>query len=137
MRIGETPFPGLTNYASSPTTLVSFCLLAKCADGKIPNGGLIADAKGNLFGTAVAGGAGESGTLFEITNSGFVVGHKFDGTPGSPRCFGHSVSALAQRYGGFIGAAAALDYPSVPELQDAIVEFCEPEEAAEGTQEHH
>jgi uncharacterized repeat protein (TIGR03803 family) len=117
-----------SGYASTPTTLVSFCSLANCADGSGPRGRLIADTKGNLLGTTFSGGAdnnGNGGTVFEITDSGFVVRHKFDGTPGSPSCFGQSVSALIQKYGGLIGAADELSHPSVPALQDAIMEFCE------------
>lgn len=98
-----------SGYASTPTALVSFCELANCADGAQPNGGLLAAANGNLFGTtfgtpkATCGGCADScgGTVFEITDRGFVP-HKFDGTPGSPSCFERSVSALAQQYGGFI-----------------------------------
>ena len=37
---------------------------------------------------------------------------------------GKSVSALARQYGGFNNAAAALGYPSVNALQNAIMEFC-------------
>jgi uncharacterized repeat protein (TIGR03803 family) len=36
-------------------------------------GGLIADANGNLFGTTEQGGSNNDGTVFEITNSGFVT----------------------------------------------------------------
>jgi YVTN family beta-propeller protein len=50
---------------------------------------------------------------------------KFAGTPGKPNCYGTSVSALAQRYGGLNNAAAALGYPSVSALQNAILAFCE------------
>ena len=42
------------------------------SDGAIPLAGLFADAKGDLFGTTANGGYGP-GTVFEITNSGFVV----------------------------------------------------------------
>jgi hypothetical protein len=55
------------SYASSPTTLVSFCGLANCSDGANPNS-LTADANGNLFGTTVHGGAGV-GTVFEIAKT--------------------------------------------------------------------
>ena len=54
------------------TTLVSFCSLPDCADGEGPVAGLIADANGNLFGTTAGGGAHGGGTVFEISNSGFV-----------------------------------------------------------------
>lgn len=100
-------------YASTPHALVSFCEPANCADGAQPNGGLIADANGNLFGTtfgtpkATRGGCADSGggTVFEITDSGFVP-YKFDGTPESPSCFEQSVSALAQQVRWFHQAAA-------------------------------
>jgi uncharacterized repeat protein (TIGR03803 family) len=51
------------------TTLVSF----SGSNGIVPIGGLIADANGDLFGTTYGGGANGQGTVFEITNSGFVV----------------------------------------------------------------
>jgi len=50
---------------------------------------------------------------------------KFAGTPGKANCFGVSVTALVPQYGGLNGAAAALGYPSVRALQQAIMEFCE------------
>jgi hypothetical protein len=59
----------VNGYASSPTTLVSFCALPQCADGQEP-GGLVMDANGNLFGTTLAGGAHHgSGTVFEIVKT--------------------------------------------------------------------
>ena len=118
-REGEREHDG---YASTPTTLVSFCLLPNCEDGRGPFAGLIANADGNLFGSTGFGGANDAGTVFEITSSGFVI---FAGTPGKPNCFGQSVSALARQYGGFDAAAEALGYPSVRALQKAILEFCE------------
>ena len=56
------------SYASTPTTLVSF----NGTNGEDPYAGLIADAAGDLFGTTVDGGANGDGTVFEITDSGFV-----------------------------------------------------------------
>jgi hypothetical protein len=58
-------------YASNPTTLVRFCALPNCADGSAPNGSLIADATGNLFGTTAGGGTNDinGGTVFEITKT--------------------------------------------------------------------
>jgi uncharacterized repeat protein (TIGR03803 family) len=55
-------------YASAPTTLVTFS-----PSGFYPKAGLIADAKGDLFGTTSAGGSGGNGTLFEIQNTGTVA----------------------------------------------------------------
>ena len=113
-------------YAGTPTTLVSFCVLANCADGVEPVG-LIADTTGNLFSTTESGGANgiHGGTVFEITDSGFVVAPVFAGTPGKANCDGQSVSALAKQYGGLNNAAAALGYSSVSALQNAIMGFCE------------
>ena len=49
---------------------------------------------------------------------------KFAGTPGKANCYGQSVSALARQYGGLNNAAAALGYPSVSALQNAIEDYC-------------
>jgi hypothetical protein len=48
----------------TPTTLVSFN-----GDGYYPNGGLVADAAGDLFGTT-EGGQENDGTVFELTDAG-------------------------------------------------------------------
>ena len=121
-------------YASAPTTLVSF----NGTNGASPEAGLIADRSGNLFGTTMEGGAYNDGAVFEVTDSGFLPPPLFAGTPGRPNCHGRSVGALARQYGGLNNAAAALGYPSVRALQKAILEFCEPDEAAEHRKrEHH
>ncbi|MGB8005852.1 MAG: choice-of-anchor tandem repeat GloVer-containing protein [Terriglobales bacterium] len=54
------------------TVLYSFCSVANCADGVQPNGGLVRDAAGNLYGTTALGGnAGECcGTVFKLDTSG-------------------------------------------------------------------
>jgi hypothetical protein len=48
----------------------------------------------------------------------------FAGTPGQANCYGRSVSALARQFRGLNAAAAALGFPSVPALQNAILAFC-------------
>jgi uncharacterized repeat protein (TIGR03803 family) len=58
-----------SGYASTPTTLVNF----NNSNGDAPTGNLIADVNGNLFGTTLLGGAYSDGTVFEITNAGFVL----------------------------------------------------------------
>jgi uncharacterized repeat protein (TIGR03803 family) len=55
------------SYASTPTTLVSL----KSKTGGMPMGGLIVDSAGNLYGTA-GGGVGGQGTVFELTDTGYV-----------------------------------------------------------------
>jgi uncharacterized repeat protein (TIGR03803 family) len=47
--------------------LYSFCSEAHCTDGRLPWSGVIADEKGNLYGTTDLGGAHGFGTVFEIT----------------------------------------------------------------------
>ncbi|OAF17572.1 beta strand repeat-containing protein [Bradyrhizobium neotropicale] len=53
-----------SGYANAPTTLVSFT-----SANASPNGGLIADANGNLFGTTSSGGPNNAGTVFEIAKT--------------------------------------------------------------------
>jgi uncharacterized repeat protein (TIGR03803 family) len=48
------------------TTIYRFCSEARCLDGSSPVA-ITFDAKGNIFGTATAGGKYREGTLFEIT----------------------------------------------------------------------
>ncbi|MGH6796408.1 MAG: choice-of-anchor tandem repeat GloVer-containing protein [Methylocella sp.] len=54
--------------------LYNFCSLLPCTDGGISLAGLLADSKGNLYGTTtVGGGASNAGTVFELTTgTGFV-----------------------------------------------------------------
>ncbi|MDB5354709.1 MAG: hypothetical protein JWN24_1162 [Phycisphaerales bacterium] len=42
------------------------------SNGAYPEGGLIADAAGNLYGTTQYGGVHNDGTVFELTETGFV-----------------------------------------------------------------
>ncbi len=50
------------------TVLYNFCSGSNCPDGAIPNGGLVFDAKGNLYGTTTEGGANVFyGSVFELS----------------------------------------------------------------------
>jgi len=40
------------------------------ADGGVPNGGLVIDKKGNLYGTTYVGGSAGLGTVFQVSSSG-------------------------------------------------------------------
>ena len=112
-----------SGYASTPTAVVSFDY------GSAPASDLIADARGNLYGTTEEGGAFGSGpsslgygTIFEVSDSGFVP--PFAGTPGTPNCRGESIFTLAKTYRGLRDAAAALGYDGVRDLQDAVDRYC-------------
>jgi len=74
--------------SDSVTTLATFNL----HNGAYPYGNLIADAAGNLYGTALDGGPDAGGTVFEISNSGFVVPE-----PTSLSLFALTVPALLRR----------------------------------------
>jgi uncharacterized repeat protein (TIGR03803 family) len=72
---GTSNYPGGTVFKLAPdgaeTLLYSFCPGGyPCADGWNPVGGVIADAKGNLYGTTSQGGASNNGTVFEIAPDG-------------------------------------------------------------------
>ena len=78
---------------------------------------VIATATNNVVGSPIPVGK------FPAANGVFIQ-PRFAGTPGKANCFGQSVSALARTFGGFSRAAAALGFPSVGALQNAILAFC-------------
>ena len=67
------------------TTLYSFCALSGCADGSLPQAGLVQGTDGNFFGTTTQGGTPKHpsasadgcfagcGTFFQITSSGTLT----------------------------------------------------------------
>ena len=63
-----------TVFRLSPTgvlqVLHNFCALSGCADGRVPNGGLILQPGGILYGTTQGGGANNKGTVFRLTAQG-------------------------------------------------------------------
>jgi len=79
------------------TTLHNFCSKTKCADGAVPQAGLVQAGNGNFYGTTSEGGSSTNcpagcGTVFEITPSGTLTTlHSFDGTDGD-----HSYAGLVQ-----------------------------------------
>jgi uncharacterized repeat protein (TIGR03803 family) len=57
------------------------------ADGADPEGGVIRDKKGNLYGTTTDGGAKNYGTVFELVRGTQTVLHSFDESDGAgPQC---------------------------------------------------
>jgi uncharacterized repeat protein (TIGR03803 family) len=55
------------------TTLYNFCAQSDCADGDGPSGGLVLAANGDFYGTTLAGGTHDDGTVFKITESGTLT----------------------------------------------------------------
>jgi uncharacterized repeat protein (TIGR03803 family) len=73
-----------------------------CGNGAIPQGGLIRDAAGNLYGTTLVGGAYPFvyGTVFELPPSGSArVLHGFDGKDGANPVAGLIRDAAGNFYG--------------------------------------
>jgi uncharacterized repeat protein (TIGR03803 family) len=57
--------------AGALTTIYSFCSQSACADGELPEAGLIQASSGSLYGTTLGGGVhGSYGTVFSISTSG-------------------------------------------------------------------
>ena len=76
---GSTEFGGAYGYGTifklsrtgKETVLYSFCSHpTSCLDGAYPNGELIHDAEGNLYGTTHSGGAFNWGTVFKLSKTG-------------------------------------------------------------------
>jgi uncharacterized repeat protein (TIGR03803 family) len=55
------------------TTLYSFCTKTDCRDGGGPYGALVQASNGDFYGTTVAGGAYNYGTVFKITPAGALT----------------------------------------------------------------
>jgi uncharacterized repeat protein (TIGR03803 family) len=62
------------------TVLHDFCSQAGCADGAVPNGGLVLDGQGNLYGTTENGGTGQCEGNNYLTDCGVVFKLAPDGT---------------------------------------------------------
>jgi uncharacterized repeat protein (TIGR03803 family) len=85
------------NAMGKETVLHSF---AGGADGAVPNGGVIRNAKGDLFGTTTAGGTAGAGTVFEVAGPKETVLYSFaGGTDGSVPDAGLVMDAAGNLYG--------------------------------------
>jgi uncharacterized repeat protein (TIGR03803 family) len=77
----ETSFGGAINegtiFKMTPsgtlTTLYSFCALSDCADGSMPETGVIRATNGDFYGATLQGGANRFGTIFKVTPSGTLT----------------------------------------------------------------
>ncbi|HEX4859815.1 MAG TPA: choice-of-anchor tandem repeat GloVer-containing protein [Rhizomicrobium sp.] len=57
---------GGTAQAGSLRVIHDFCAQALCTDGDAPNGNLVIDPQGNVYGTAEGGGAPQHGLVYEL-----------------------------------------------------------------------
>jgi uncharacterized repeat protein (TIGR03803 family) len=87
------------------TTLASF----DGADGANPQGGLIADSAGNLYGTTSSGGASSDGTVFEMTKGSGTITTlaSFDGTNGREPCGAPVMDGSGNLYGATFNGGAS------------------------------
>ena len=70
------------DQTGAETVLYSFCSVPRCFDGYYPYGGLVQDARGNLYGTTDAGGSQDDGTVFRLDpRNREKVMHDFTGPP--------------------------------------------------------
>jgi uncharacterized repeat protein (TIGR03803 family) len=91
------------NYDSGATTLYSFT--GASGDGANPYAGLIADAKGNLFGTTGYGGSDGYGTVFEIVNHGAAAAPNYDTAATTLYSFTGATGDGANPYAGLMADA--------------------------------
>lgn len=81
------------------TTLYSFCVQTNCADGSLPEAGLLQAPDGNFYGAATQGGDTQDcyegcGTIFKITPTGqMTILHTFDNGSDGSLPFGTLVQA--------------------------------------------
>jgi uncharacterized repeat protein (TIGR03803 family) len=76
--------------------------------GRHPVGGLARDASGNLYGTCIAGGDSDQGTVFMITSQGkFKLLHTFSGRDGSNPQGRVTLDGLGNLYGTTYGGGAS------------------------------
>ena len=112
------------------SVLYSFCAQANCTDGEEPDGGVMLDQSGNLFGTARGGGTSNDGVLFELVPAGsqwkYSVLANFDGTNGASPSGPLSPDGAGGVYGttaGFTDGASATVFDFNGTLQ-TLYTFC-------------
>ncbi|MEO5754519.1 MAG: choice-of-anchor tandem repeat GloVer-containing protein, partial [Chthoniobacterales bacterium] len=67
---GASGLGTIFELATDGTKTILHSFAGGAEDGSSPNGDLIADAEGNLYGTTAFGGSGDFGTVFKITPGG-------------------------------------------------------------------
>ena len=73
---GGTNFDGVIfriTPSGALTVLYNFCSQPSCADGELPEAGLVQGTDGNFYGTTSYDGVHGSGTIFKITPSGALT----------------------------------------------------------------
>lgn len=93
-------------------TVYNFCSQPNCADGQVPDAGLVQAGDGNFYGTTDAGGGSQNcyggcGTVFKLTASGALTTlHSFDGNDGGRPVAGLALGRDGNLYGVTAGGGA-------------------------------
>jgi uncharacterized repeat protein (TIGR03803 family) len=70
---GTTGYSGSVFKVDAATGAIITLAVCDNTTGNWPFGGLVADAEGNLYGTTSQGGVNGGGTIYQISDAGFVV----------------------------------------------------------------
>lgn len=78
---GSDKLGTIFEWSSSGIFMLLHSFVGSPSDGETPDGGLIRDADGDLFGTTHGGGTANLGTVFELPSGGaLMLLHSFSGT---------------------------------------------------------
>lgn len=100
------------NKSGTETVVYNFCSQPGCADGQTPDGTVILDSQGNLYGTTYFGGTFGNGTVFKIgKDGGESVLYSFSGgSDGSQPVAGVTLDNSGNLYGTtLLGGIAPVD----------------------------
>ena len=90
--------------SAAPTETVLHSFTGGVGDGILPFAGLIADSKGNLYGTTSNGGASDGGVVFKLSPGGIeTVLYSFCGKPGCSDGAGPRAGLIADSSGNLYG----------------------------------
>ena len=156
MRIARMFLVGLTlavamtgaAYGYKLRTLYSFCIQGGCADGREPASGLLRDPSGNLYGTALFGGANGGGAIYELipnarqTKWKYKVLYSFTGgTDGSDPLSSLIIDSAGNLYGTTMAGGAndgGVVYRLLPNSKhttwtlETLYAFCAASDCADG-----
>lgn len=92
--------------AGNYTILYNFCSQTNCSDGYRPQGGVVIDSSGNLYGTTSIGGTNNGGTMFKLDTAGnYTVLYNFCSRANCIDGYGSIAGLIIDRSGNLFGTA--------------------------------